>query len=180
MDVRPGANIRLLASDDDLQSTWQEANLSIRFGNGIWRGFETAHLFREEVFAVCSPEYARKRSLSGLGDLCKCTLLNFDRKSLDGIDWESWLGFFGLRLGADGKELRFNNYPIVLQAALDGQGVALGWDSLVSSLIDEGRLVRPIADVIRTDKAYWLTWRRDRDLSDDAREIRDWLVSAGT
>lgn len=178
MNANPGADVRLLAVDDELPSTWRDAGLGIRFGTGHWPGFETAHLFAEEVFPVCSPEYLEGRSLRGPRDLARCTLLNFDRKSLDGVDWQRWLGSFGYQLSPEGKELRFNNYPIVVQAAVEGQGIALGWNRLVSDLVDQGRLVRPIGDVVRTRNAYWLSWRSDRGLSDEARAIRDYLLGA--
>lgn len=174
--ANPGADIRLLAFDDEHPSTWNDASLSIRFGTGDWPGFEAAHLFAEEVYPICSPTYLTGRTLSEPHDLCRCTLLNFDRKSLDDIDWQRWLGTFGHRLGAEGKELRFNNYPIVIQAAVEGQGIALGWNRLVSNLLDEGKLVRPIGDAVRTKRAYWLAWHADRALSQPASDIRDWLL----
>ena len=72
---------------------------------------------------------------------------------------------------------RSNDYSLVLQAALDGQGVALGWRHIVSDLLATGRLCA-LAEPVTTEQPFEIVTRADRDLSTGARALRDWLVES--
>ena len=57
--------------------------------------------------------------------------------------------------------MRFNNYPLLMQAALEGQGIALRWGELIGGLLADGRLVRPLAYAYRTPRGYYLAVLED-------------------
>ena len=72
--------------------------------------------------------------------------------------------------------VRINSYPLVIEAACGGHGVALGWRHLVDELIDSGRLLRPLGQSLATDFGYYLIYR-DRALEQGAvAKFRDWLL----
>ena len=74
------------------------------------------------------------------------------------------------------RNLQINSYPLVIDAACAGQGVALGWRYLVDDLIAQGRLMRPIEQSLKTDFGYYFICRDN--LQDDVNVIRlrDWLL----
>ena len=83
-------------------------------------------------------------------------------------------------MGAPHRKLslrRFNSYVIALQAAQAGQGVALGWLSLVRPLIDKGVLAQVSAAEIAAPQSFYLTWSSKRPLKQEAQVLRDWLTS---
>jgi DNA-binding transcriptional LysR family regulator len=174
MATNPGVEIRLIATDDDRPDAWKEADLSIRYGRGRWPGTAAEYLFEEEIFLVCSPQYEQR--VREPADLLRETLLHFDRKSLDWIDWSAWLQHFGCRPGAAEHGLRFNNYAILIQAVIERQGIALGWKHMISQLVDKGLLVRVLDVSLRTDRAYWLSWNAGATLRSPVLQFRDWLL----
>ena len=75
-----------------------------------------------------------------------------------------------------GKALTFNDYSIVLQAALEGQGLALGWRHIVEPLIAQGRLVRPVPQSVSTDQPMYIVASRAGRVRSDVMALKDWLV----
>jgi DNA-binding transcriptional LysR family regulator len=105
-------------------------------------------------------------------------LIDYDDSSRPWLQWKSWLRDAGHTTGASGNgRLLFNQYDQVVQAALAGQGVALGRLALVGKLLAEGRLaVATHRPPVTTDHAYWLLERRgggSRALS----AVRDWILA---
>jgi DNA-binding transcriptional LysR family regulator len=71
----------------------------------------------------------------------------------------------------------FNTYDLVVQAAVDGHGVALGWHGLVDRLLDQGALVRAVPDVAESDRGYFLSLRKT-PAGEAARRVHDWMAEA--
>jgi DNA-binding transcriptional LysR family regulator len=91
--------------------------------------------------------------------------------------WDSWLAARGEAMPAP-RRLIYPTYPLLLQAALAGEGVALGWRGLVDALIGEGRLVQLLPGIIRGDRGYFLCLPEAP--SAPARAVADWLLAAQT
>jgi len=64
----------------------------------------------------------------------------------------------------------------VLQAALEGQGLALGWSHIVEPLIAQGRLVRPVPQNVCTDQPMYIVASRAGRARSDVMALKDWLV----
>ena len=90
-----------------------------------------------------------------------------------------WADFLR-QVGAPSRRLnvrRFNSYVIALQAAQDGQGLALGWLSLVKPLLARRGLVQVTDAVIVPPHAFYVTWIAGKPLSREAAILRDWLLA---
>ncbi len=94
------------------------------------------------------------------------------------FDWLRWFHAQGVVAPTPLAGYRSNDYSLIVQGALDGQGVALGWMHIVKALIDNGRLVA-LAPPLRTDKPFLILQRADRPLPPGAIALRDWLASIG-
>lgn len=171
IDVRVSANNQLV----DLRN--EGIDLAIRYTDARRAPPGSSHLFGEIVAPVASASLGLKpiRSANAFG---KLTLLEFDDPRAPWLHWQTWLestGWSGARIG---HYLRFNQYDMVIQAAIAGQGVALGRMHLVRHLIDEGRLVwlaTPRQSSSATH-AYWLVRAADQQRS-DVRVVADWIES---
>jgi LysR family transcriptional regulator, glycine cleavage system transcriptional activator len=162
---------------DRTQDSWiSPIDLRIRYGSGQFQDEDCTKLFDDHIVAVASPAYLQGRSLETLHDIPGSNLL-----SVEGVDWSwtTWADF--LRHGAvPAKRLnirRFNSYVIAIQAALDGQGVALGWKSLVTPLIADRRLQVIGAHEMPAPQSFYLTWTTRRLLSTEAAILKSWLLN---
>jgi DNA-binding transcriptional LysR family regulator len=118
-----------------------------------------------------------------VGDLLDRVLIDLDDDHWNWINWRVWLTeqAVELPLGKPGdlpsglRRLVINSYPLIVQAARDGLGIALGWKHLVDEPLAAGALVRPLQQMVRTEFGYYLLMRHDRAASPQARAFRDWL-----
>ncbi|WP_027908302.1 LysR family transcriptional regulator [Pseudomonas sp. URMO17WK12:I4] len=138
----PDVDVSLITSERDLASLPAEIDVAISFGDGRFKHGEQHLLFSEEVFAVCSPLLLKDLETSG-EPLAQLPLLHLRPESRS--RWFDWSGLFralGIAEMPSPGSLRFDNYTLLIQAAIAGRGVAIGWRHLVDELIDQGLLVR--------------------------------------
>jgi LysR family glycine cleavage system transcriptional activator len=156
-----------------------DVDIRIRYGDGDWPDEHSAKLCGDRIFPVASSAFAKAYPARTAADLTRLQLL-----SVEGVDWTwtTWSEFLAaLGQSSRGVEVRrFNSYVIALQAARSGQGVTLGWESLVAPLIEAGSLVRMTDAVIDAPQSYFVTWSARRPLSPQAALLRDWLLSLGS
>jgi putative choline sulfate-utilization transcription factor len=177
--LQPDTDLRVLATDQPVLPGTGEVDLAILFGSGQWDGLHAQLLFGEKVYPVCSPAYLRDHpELRRPEDLMDQTLLHLEygKASLGGVDWRTWL----LRQGVNGQPvrrgLRFNSYPMVLQSAEAGHGVALGWSYITDPLLAEGRLVCPVDRSMETQDGYYLCTSNDATSAPATAAFLDWIV----
>ena len=155
----PEIDIRIIASDQRVDLRRQEADVFVLYGQDGVELLPRTPLFEERVYPVCSPGFlAAHQGISALPDLLGKTLLHLDGGGnlWGAVDWPIWLESQGVigktaRLG-----IRLNSYPMVIQAAESGRGIALGWSYIVDDLVACGRLARPLKEALITGQTYYL------------------------
>lgn len=178
VEVLPHARLRLATQMfvGDLRSP--DADMEIRFGNGRWTEGESVLLFEEEVFPVCSPAWlARNQTPQSLEDLASSGLLDSDATSEGWITWAGWFKELGLTPSKLNINLRCSLYTDVIQAAVNGFGLALGWGRMVDHLIDSGELVKLEPFVVRQKESYYLVVRNGQGITPNVLAIVQWLQS---
>ena len=106
----------------------------------------------DKVFPVCSPGYMENYSYPlYLNDLSEHRLLHHKVYPQDWIDWDDWLAQFNtdIRVGFEGTV--YDSYPMMIQSAVEGHGIALGWKQTTKQLISAGQLVRPFKESLELD-----------------------------
>ncbi len=154
-----------------------EADLAIRYGEGPWPGGRAELLVAEALTPVLSPALQARQPVATPQDLLGHTLLLSRRP----IDWEAWAAAAGIDLGR-ARRVQLTDYNIVLQAALDGQGVALGRSWLIEDRLRAGALIAPCPlSVTRAQFGHWLLLPADRRPAPAAAAFAAWLkrVAAG-
>ncbi|WP_269505858.1 LysR substrate-binding domain-containing protein [Burkholderia sp. IMCC1007] len=174
----PEIIIHVDASDEDTKQIRKGADLAIQFGDGYWQACNARFLLEEEIFPVCAPAYlARLGSTTCTEDLLRATLIHLETRHWDWMDWGTWFGHNDIVLGEQRQDLYINNYPAVLQAAMGGQGVAMGWRYLADDMLASGVLVRPVETSVRTGRGFYLLHPSDRMLTPEAKVFCDWVVA---
>lgn len=175
----PGVDLRLHASDRDLDIVAEGFPLGVRGGDpAFWPDYQTAPLAREEIIAIAAPAWLERHGpILQPADLPSRALIHLEEPHRPAASWEDWLR----SAGAPGRPFvggfRANDYVTVVQAALDGEGVALGWRHLVDGLLAAGRLVQVTAHRLDTGQSFHVVWPRAHPLSENAERVRDWLLS---
>jgi LysR family glycine cleavage system transcriptional activator len=145
-------------------------DVGVRLGRGGWPGLHAQKLFDEALTPVCSPGYRERAKLDTPADLQRATLLRNPW-----TPWARWFSAAGLSWPEPTAGPKFDDALLLLRAALDGQGVALGRQWLAIDELRAGRLVTPFEVAVRDDFAYWLVWPAGKTLRPDAARFRDWI-----
>lgn len=181
MQAMPGVDVRLDVSDRVRDFGRDEIDVAIRFGNGNYPGHRADRLFDNTIFPVCSPALLKtKKPLLHPRDLLQHRLIHVEW-SAPGVMWPNWRMWMLAAGVTDYQEtagLRLDNSGLALQAAIDGQGVALGDSSLVSDDLASGRLVQPFALTIKGPPqfAYYVISPVETQNDPLVRAFREWIL----
>lgn len=156
----PHVDVRIAADNRVLDLERSRIDLAIRYGRIDDMPAEGELLFGETIFPVCSPALLREpsRPLREPADLARHTLLQLDNLAADWpwLSWTEWLESMGLGHLKPAGVLRFSHYDHLIQAALAGEGIALGRDPLIRQSLQEGRLVAPFVSRKASPRGYYL------------------------
>jgi LysR family transcriptional regulator, glycine cleavage system transcriptional activator len=156
-----------------------DADMAVRYGAGEFPGLDCTRLFADDIFPVCSPRLLKgQHPLNEPQALRHHTLLHMGWSPEHGSwpDWAMWLRSAGVT-GIDAERgPRFTQHSMVLQAAVEGQGVALGSTSHAADDLAAGRLVSPFDFCMPTHYAYYVVAPRERAKDPAIAAFRDWLV----
>jgi DNA-binding transcriptional LysR family regulator len=173
----PALELRLSTSDAEADWYADDVDVAVVFGPNALGGWISEALFGDEVIAVCRPDYFGARGLpEAVSALREETLLQIDSPYHSWITWPDWLARNGASLDRPPRGPRFNNYSIAVQAALDGQGLALGWRRLIAPLLREGRLAQVTAGRVRPPDAYVLLIQERGSQDRRVGAFRDWIL----
>lgn len=177
----PGSvDLLLDANRNYADFTRDQVDAAIRFGIGTFPGLAAHFLLAEELFPVCSPKLLRgSHPLKTPNDLRHHTLLHLDWSSRQGAwpTWPVWLREAGADKVDARKGLRFNDGLVVLEAALDGQGVALGNTTAVADMLAAKSLVAPFAHRVKSELGYYLVYPEHHAKRRDIVVFKDWLLA---
>jgi LysR family glycine cleavage system transcriptional activator len=175
--AHPEIELRLVASTRIHDLTAAGVDIAIRYGAGSWPGLTATRMFDNEIWPVCAPSYlAAHKPLAHVVDLLDETLLHLGQFDRNWVTWPAFLGSQGVTASPSRRGLEFDNYLVLLQAAIRGEGIALCGGRLAEDFIARGDLVRPIEATLRSERAFYLLYPDSTPLSEAAILFRDWLV----
>lgn len=180
----PDTDLRLDTNLRPVDFVAQRIDIGVRYGTGQWPGLVAEKLMDEEVYPVCSPQLLREHSrLQKPGDLAKETLihdLSMDRHS--GFpSWEAWLQRAGVADTTGLRGMQINNSAAVLQAAVEGHGVAIARSVMARDDLASGRLVRLFPEIsFASTLAYYIVYRPECASLPKLTTFRDWLLAEAT
>ncbi|MFH0129361.1 LysR substrate-binding domain-containing protein [Variovorax sp. VaC1] len=175
--LHPGVDVRVSSNNRLADLRNEGIDLAIRYTTPALAPAGALRLFGETVAPVAHPSLGLKslRSAGAVSGLC---LLAFEDPQHPWLQWSDWLASVGWADAKPQAVLHFNQYDQLIQAALAGQGVALGRLELIQPLLDEKRLVRVAAPepVQSSGHAYWLIQAEDAP-REEVRHVAAWLAA---
>ena len=173
-EAHPEIDLRVSATLHHVDFAREDVDLAVRHGEGHWPGLDAVRLAPEELFAVCSPKLVAGRArLRKPADILKLPLLHLD----DRLAWSRWLDAAGVAHPELSQGPVLNRASMVIDAAVDGQGVALARTSLAAWDLINGRLVRPFAETLRVSKTYWIVSPKATSSLPKIKLFREWLLA---
>jgi LysR family glycine cleavage system transcriptional activator len=173
-EAHPGIDLRVSASLHHVDFAREDVDLAIRHGDGQAAGLHVTQLCAEELIPVCSPKLLSGRmGLRKPADLSRHTLIHVDGRN----DWLTWLRAAGAGDVDVSRGPVLNQASMALDAAVDGQGVALARSALAAWDLILGRLVRPFALSLPVPYAYWIVCPKATAKLPKIVTFRDWLLA---
>tara|TARA_R110002072_G_scaffold3759_18_gene26889 strand:- start:5153 stop:6070 length:918 start_codon:yes stop_codon:yes gene_type:complete len=176
--AHPHIDLRMQQTDMDLNLAREGISLAVWRGLGQWRGYDCALLAKEKICALASPGWlARHGPVESLRALKACALITLEEPHRDRPTWKDYFAALGESYVDTGDGLRLNDYALVLQAGLAGEGVVFGWDHVTRHLVDTGLLVPVGPWCWESGLGFYLVWSTQTNLIAEALATRDWIVS---
>jgi DNA-binding transcriptional LysR family regulator len=176
---RPDVDIRIAANNKMLDLEQEGIEVAIRYCMPKAAPEGAIKLFGEVVLPVCSPKLVtRVTPLAQPEDLRLHVLLHYERPEgiTPWLSWTVWLETMQLPGLKPAGTLRFSQYDQTIQAAIDGQGVALGTSPLVRQPLREGKLVAPLAKRFESSRAYFLVVSKDAAARPEVNDFTGWIL----
>ena len=173
-EAYPEIELKLSATMHHVDFAREDVDLAIRHGDGNWPGLNAVNLTAEELFPVCSPAIMTSRGgIHESGDVLRFPLLHLD----DRFDWSRWLE----AAGAPSEGLLhgpiLTHASMVIDAAIDGQGIALARTMLAANDLIARRLVRPFRTALPLKNTYWMVCPKATRALPKIVAFRDWLLT---
>jgi LysR family glycine cleavage system transcriptional activator len=178
---RPDVDVRISASNAIVNLNRDGVDVAIRYQSQEAAGTEGLRLFGEVVLPVCSPRLRRDaaRPLKKPEDLRHHCLLHLEMgPGSQLLEWPPWLRALKLEGLKPASVLHFSMYDQMIQAAVNGQGVALGRLPLLNELLAQRKLVAPFNKTVVSPRSYYLFQSDASRSKPEVREFLTWLISA--
>ncbi len=151
-----------------------DVDLAVTYGDGNWTGVVAARVLSLDFFPVCSPSYLKdEQPLDDPANLRHYNLLHDATPE----NWTAWLALAGVEDVEPGRGTILDDTNVLIQAAIDGQGVALGSTVFVTDHLQAGRLVRPFELVLKPSLAYHLVCPEQNLERAVVASFRNWMLS---
>src|SRR5262245_2535625 len=168
----PEIELRLSTTSKQVDLVAEHVDLAIRHGNGHWTGLDAVRLCPERLLPVCSPKLLACHRISKASDLLRLPLLRLDGWST----WSKWFAAAGLSAPARRGPV-LNQASMLIDAAVDGQGVALARTTLAAWDLLRGRLVVPIEVSLPLENTYWIVYPKLACREPKVVTLTDWLLA---
>jgi DNA-binding transcriptional LysR family regulator len=173
----PSIEFRFIAQDTTSNLAADSIDAAIRYGTGNWRGVTSTFLFQDEMIAICSPAYLRAHGgVIAPRSLRRHKLVHLETTEPDWAAWSQMLDFLELPPQLAEHGLAFNNFAILLQAVLAGEGIAVASKPLVSDLIREGRIVQALSQSLSPGSNFYFVTKTRSTEPKGVSLLRRWLL----
>ncbi|MEI7233378.1 LysR substrate-binding domain-containing protein [Pectobacterium carotovorum] len=173
----PGVEVQISTSPNDYNFRGNNAHLAIYFGSGNWPGTQAQRLFPEDVVPVCNQNLIDEIGANPSPDkLLEYPLIKLpETYPQRWLTWEDWFRQYQVISQQHTASRTFNAYSLVIQAAIEGQGIALGWRPLIDSFLASKQLFR-CGPEMRTERGYYLISASGKPSSAQQEKVKAWLL----
>jgi len=173
----PDIDLRIQSSDREPDIDAENISLAVRRGNGHWQGCHAALIATEAIYPVATPRIlSQVIDRDGKPDLANQSLIHLEEPIRERPTWPQWFDHFDYTARSPHSGLILNDYALVLQAAIAGEGIAFGWQHVTDRLVEQGVLAARKDWTWDTGLGFYLVWSKMRELTGAAAQVRDWIV----
>jgi len=172
----PEVTVSIVSTNAINERSCSETDFGILYGDGDWPTLNSAPLFPEIVYPICSASLEVPAPVYP-ADLRSLPLIQLDSRQWDCIDWQDWFDHFSVEYHIPRNAITFNQVTLAFDAALSGLGVSLGWEFMVRQGLEIGTLKRVGEFVYETGRFDHLVHAKYCPLTESARIFHDWLLS---
>jgi LysR family glycine cleavage system transcriptional activator len=171
-EAHPDIDLTVSATMHHVDFAREDVDLAVRHGDGSWAGLHVERLCSEQLFPVCSPKLVKGRRRLGQ----PCDVLKFPLLHLEGRqDWPTWLDAAGVSCPDLSHGPIMNRASMLIDAAIDGQGIALARTALAAWDLLNGRLIRPFVAALPLAKSYWIVCPKATSMLPKITKAREWM-----
>ncbi len=175
-ETHPDIDLRVSATTQYADFVRDDVDVAIRHGDGNWPGLDVRRLYFERLFPVCSPKLITGRNrITKAADLLKFPLLRLE----DAKNWARLFEAAGVKATV-GPGPVLNRASMLIDAAIDGQGIALARTALAAWDLINGRLVRPVDVSLKMANTYWIVCSKPATSVPKIAEFRNWVFAEAT
>lgn len=174
----PEIDLEVSVSSQIYQFRYAEMDALLRLRCGDFNGMNVEPFMTEHVSPVCTPEFLRQHGpIRSAADIARLPLVHDDTLNVIPTfpNWSTWLRQQGVEIGDDLPGHRFDFSPMVLDATLEGRGIALGRSALVADHLAAGRLVRPLGTDYPVTHDYFLIYPHAAPKQKQIQIFQNWL-----
>ena len=168
----PFIDVRVSTNNNRVDMAAEGLDFAIRFGQGSWHGTDAFRLFEAPLSPLCTPKLAE--TLKTPADLMESTLL----RSYRADEWSNWFAAAGVTPAAQvNAGIVFDTSLGMMEAALQGLGVALAPPSMFSRHLASGAIIQPFPVTISLG-SYWLTRLQSKPPTPAMQAFSDWMFNS--
>jgi LysR family transcriptional regulator, glycine cleavage system transcriptional activator len=172
-EKHPDVDLRVSATTHSVDFARDDVDIAIRHGDGNWPGLDVQRLYSERLFPVCSPKLVAGRNrITKAADLLRFPLLRLE----DAKNWTRLLEAAGVKAPLSPGPV-LNHASMLIDAAIDGQGIALARTALAAWDLIQGRLVRPVDVSLRMASTYWIVCPKSVSRVPKIAAFRNWVLA---
>jgi LysR family glycine cleavage system transcriptional activator len=172
-ELHPDIEVRLKASDESVDFVREDIDVAIYYDTGDYPGLHSVTLLNERLTPLCSPQFLEgSKQLILPDDLKKHTLLHDGNTN----DWRRWLKFAGVKGVNLNSGPVFSHTAMVQQAAIYGQGIAMGHSVLSQADVLAGRLIQPFELMMESDFSYDIVCPIESAKRPKIKAFTEWLL----
>ena len=170
----PQVHLSLTHSNEAADFARHAVDIAVTYGTGDWPGVVADPVLRIDFFPVCAPAFMQgEHPLTDDHNLQYCTLLH----DADHSNWSQWLELAGIDNVDPLRGTVMDDTNVLIQAAVDGQGIALGSTHFVADHLDAGRLVMPFDTVLHSDYAYYVVCPKEHLDRPGVSAFKEWILN---
>jgi LysR family transcriptional regulator, glycine cleavage system transcriptional activator len=170
----PDISLRISADMHHVDFARENVDLAVRHGDGNWPGLDASRLAAEQLVAVCRPDFAASKGrMPTPKDISSWSLLHLDCCET----WAEWFDAAGVENADVSRGPVMNRAAMLIDAAINGQGIALARTLIAASDILGKRLVQPVRFSVPLKTSYWIVCPKSSASQPKIRLFRDWLIA---
>ncbi|MES2069912.1 MAG: transcriptional regulator GcvA [Pseudomonadota bacterium] len=171
IEAYPDLEVSLESSNNLIDFSRESVDIGIRFGSGQYPGLDSEHLLDDTYYPVASPHFNEGKLPRTPQELVQANLLRCDQEP-----WEPWFRAAGLDTPEPTGGLVFQDASMLVRAAVEGHGIALGRHSIVQTDLKTGDLVRLLDISVPCPNSYYLVYRPNCLQKPQVKAFRSWLL----